>query len=119
MICQSDTPSTTIATMKMSESRGSMTRHITTDSTRRNGARTVMRKICWNACCRFCTSVVMRVTSPDVEYLSMSEKAKRWMFLYIARRRLAAKPVEATADVRPAAMPSARLMNAISNISPP
>ena len=77
MICHSDTPSTSIATMKMSDSRGSMTRHITTDSTSRNGARTVTRNICWKACCRFCTSVVIRVTRPDVEYLSMSENAKR------------------------------------------
>ena len=77
MICHNDTPSTTIATMKMSDSRGSITRHITTLSTSRNGARTVTRSICWNACCRFCTSVVMRVTSPAVEYLSMSLNANR------------------------------------------
>ena len=77
MICHSDTPSTTIATMKISDSRGSITRHITTLSTSRNGARTVTRSICWNACCRFCTSVVMRVTSPAVEYLSMSLNANR------------------------------------------
>ena len=39
------------------------------------------------------TSVVIRVTRPAVENLSISEKEKRWMFSYIARRRFAARPV--------------------------
>ena len=80
---------------KMSDRRGSMTRHITTLSMRRKGARTVTRRICWKAFCRLLTSVVMRVTNPDVENLSMSWNEKVWMLRYMAWRRLLAKPVEA------------------------
>ena len=36
-------------------------------------ARTHMRSIIWNAFCRLVTSVVIRVTRPAVEYLSMYE----------------------------------------------
>ena len=61
----------------------------------------------------------MRVTRPAVEYLSMFENEKFWMFRYIAERRLAAKPVEAVAEKRPAMMPKNRLSKAIPTISTP
>ena len=72
-----------------------MTRHIRIDSTSLKGALTLMPSICWNALCSEFTSVVIRVMSPEVAYLSISEKASRWIFLYIAFLRLAAKPVAA------------------------
>ena len=84
-----------MAVMKMRLRRASMMRHITMLSSRRKGARTVTRSICWKAFCRLFTSVVMRVTRPDVEKRSMSWKENVWMLRYMARRRLAAKPVEA------------------------
>ena len=43
-------------------------------NTRCTGARTHMRSIIWNAFCTLVTSVVMRVTRPAVENLSMLEK---------------------------------------------
>ena len=44
--------------------------------TRWTGARTHIRSIIWKAFCTLVTSVVMRVTRPAVEYLSMLEKEK-------------------------------------------
>ncbi len=58
-----------------------------------SGARNEIRSSIWNALWMLDTSVVIRVTRPAVENLSMSEKEKRWMFSYIARRRFAARPV--------------------------
>ena len=89
------TPNTMLAMMKMRLNCGLMTKHITMLDNRLNGARTDVRIICWYAFCRLVTSVVMRVTRPDVLYLSMSLNANRWMFLYMASRRLQAKPDEA------------------------
>ena len=109
----------TIATMKIMLSRESMTRHMTMERTSRNGARTVTRKICWNAFCRLLTSVVMRVTRPAAENLSISENEKRWMLRYIAFRRLLAKPLDAYDAKRPARMPKARLRNAIPSMMAP
>lgn len=43
-------------------------------NTRWTGARTHMRSIIWKAFCRLVTSVVIRVTRPAVENLSMLEK---------------------------------------------
>ena len=79
----------------ISDNRASMTRHIRIDSTSLKGARTLIPSICWNALCSEFTSVVIRVISPEMAYLSISEKASRWMLRYIAERRLAAKPVDA------------------------
>jgi hypothetical protein len=43
------------------------------------GARTQIRMIIWNAVCTLVTSVVSRVTRPDVEYLSIFENEKSCM----------------------------------------
>ena len=75
--------------------------------------------IIWNAFCRLVTSVVIRVTRPAVENLSMLEKENRWMFSYIASRRLPAKPVDASAAKRPAKMPRASATAATRNVSRP
>ena len=61
----------------------------------------------------------MRVTSPLVEYLSMSWNEKVCMFLYMALLRLAAKPVEAYADTRPAMMPKKSERKAMPTIISP
>ena len=87
--------------------------------TRWTGARTHMRSIIWNAFCRLVTSVVIRVTRPAVEYLSMLENEKCWMFSYIASRRLPAKPVDAVAANLPASTPSSRAMAATRKVSRP
>ena len=83
------------ATRNTSDSRASIMRHMRIDNTSLNGALTLTPISCWKALCSEFTSVVMRVTRPAVEYLSMSEKASRCMLRYIAERRLAANPVEA------------------------
>ena len=72
-----------------------MNTHMKTLNTRFSGARTEMRISIWNACCRLCTSVVIRVMRPPLEYLSMFENENVWMFLNIALRRLEANPEEA------------------------
>ena len=61
----------------------------------------------------------MRVTRPAVEYLSRLEKAKRWIFANIPRRRLRAKPLLALAARRPAQTPKNRESIAMSTISRP
>ena len=81
--------------MKMRLMRKLMNTHISTLNTKLSGARTEALKIMSSARCMFCTSVVIRVMSPPVENRSMLENEKVWMFLYIASRRLYAKPVEA------------------------
>ena len=77
------------------ESLASTSRHIKIDSTSLKGARTLILRSCWKALCNEFTSVVILVISPEVAYLSISEKASRWMLRYMAERRLAANPVEA------------------------
>ena len=96
-----------------------MIRHIRIDSTSLKGALTLTPSICWKALCRVFTSVVMRVMSPEMAYLSMSEKASRWMLRYIAERRLAANPVEAYAEQRPPRMPNTMLIVAMPNMIVP
>ena len=86
-------PNTSMAARKMILSRGWITKHMARADTRFSGARKVTRSSIWKALWMLETSVVMRVTRPAVEYLSMSEKEKRWMFWYMASRRLAARPV--------------------------
>ena len=65
------------------------------------------------------TSVVILVTSPAVEYLSISENEKDWIFSYIAILRFAASPDEEYAANRAARMPKSVLKHAIRSISPP
>ena len=84
-----------MATTKMMLIRTSMRKHMKMLEIMRKGALTEMRNNCWKAFCRLFTSVVMRVTSPEVLNLSMSENEKVWILRYIASRRLLAKPVEA------------------------
>ena len=62
--------------------------HMKTLKIKLSGARTEMRRICWKALCKFDTSVVMRVTSPADENLSMLEKEKVWILRNMALRRL-------------------------------
>ena len=83
----------TIATRKMILSFLWMRKHIAKAETMFSGARNEVRNSIWKAFWMLDTSVVIRVTRPAVENLSMSEKEKRWMFRYIARRRFAARPV--------------------------
>ena len=83
----------TIATRKMILSFLWMRKHIARAETMFSGARKEVRSSIWKAFWMLDTSVVIRVTRPAVENLSMSEKEKRWMFSYIARRRFAARPV--------------------------
>ena len=61
------------------------------------GQRTAMRMIIMKAIITLVTSVVRRVMMPPVENLSMLEKENFCTFLYISRRRLRAKPVDARA----------------------
>ena len=95
MTSVSTTASMTAAMIKIRLICPLMTKHMTMLDSIEKGARMLVRSSIWKAFCRFDTSVVMRVTRPEVEYLSMSLNAKRWMLRYMARRRLAAKPVEA------------------------
>ena len=62
------------ATTNTSDSEPPMTTAMNMANTRCTGARTHMRKIIWKAFCTLVTSVVMRVTRPAVENLSMLEK---------------------------------------------
>ena len=87
------TLSTTIATRKMILSFLWMRKHIARAETMFSGARKETRSSIWKALWMDDTSVVIRVTRPAVENLSMSENEKRWMFAYIASRRFAARPV--------------------------
>ena len=57
-----------------SDSGPPMTTAMNIANTRCTGARTHMRRIIWKAFCTLVTSVVMRVTRPAVENLSMLEK---------------------------------------------
>ena len=96
-----------------------MKKHITRLKTRLSGALKLTRSNIWNAPWMLLTSVVILVTSPAVEYLSMSEKEKRWMLVYIASLRLAARPVEEYAAKRAAKMPNTMLKKAIRSIRRP
>ncbi len=61
---------------KIRAKRGWIRNVITIALTSIIGALTQMRMDIWNACCTFITSVVILVTSPAVENLSMLEKEK-------------------------------------------
>ena len=84
-----------------------------------NGARTAMRITIMNAFCTFVTSVVILVTRPGVEYLSMLENENVWIFSYIDCRRFAANPVEASEAKVPDMMPKNRLAKAMSSMIRP
>ena len=109
----------TMATTNTSDRVPLMAEAMRSAKTRCTGARTHMRSIIWKAFCTLVTSVVMRVTRPAVEYLSMLEKEKCWMFSYIASRRLPARPVEASAANLPASTPSSSAMAATRKVSRP
>ena len=84
---------TTIATRNTRLSFPLMKKHMNKAETMLSGARNDVRSSIWNAFWMLLTSVVMRVTSPAVLNLSISEKEKRWIFRYMASRRFAASPV--------------------------
>ena len=63
-----------MATTKMRARGPPMLNVMMSANTRWTGARTHMRSIIWKAFCRLVTSVVIRVTRPAVENLSMLEK---------------------------------------------
>ena len=66
-----------------------------------------VRMSCMNATWTFCTSVVRRVTSEELENWSMVANENVWMFSNMSRRRFLAKPHEALEQVTPAAAPNA------------
>ena len=111
--------STAIATRKIVLRSGLITKHIITEIVSISGGRTAIRMIIWNAFCTFVTSVVIRVTRPAVENLSILEKENSCICRYISARRFFAKPVAAAAAWRPAWKPKNRLQKAIMTISPP
>ena len=96
-----------------------MKKHMNIEHSSISGARTAMRSIIWKAFWMLVTSVVIRVTRPAVENLSMLEKEKVCTLQYMASRRLQAKPVDARAEKRPAATPKQRLHKASASISAP
>ena len=65
------------------------------------------------------TSVVMRVTRPAVEYLSIFANEKDWMFSNIARRRFFAKPADAFAPYTPPIAPAKSAISAHRSIHSP
>ena len=73
-----------------------------------NGARIATRMIIIKALWMFMTSVVSRVTRPAVENLSMLEKEKSWMLLYISVLIFRASPDAAVAAVLLAISPKIR-----------
>ena len=119
MIKTSAAASTTMAARKIRLSRTLMKKHMNIEQTSISGARTAMRRIIWKAFCRLVTSVVMRVTSPAVENLSMLENEKVCTLQYMASRRLQANPAEARAENRPASTPAHKLTSASASISRP
>ena len=70
------------------------------------GALTQIRMDIWNACCTFVTSVVILVTSPAVENLSILEKENACIFSYIACLRFMANPELALEAVLPDSTPN-------------
>ncbi len=109
MIKTSAAASTTMAARKIRLSRTLMKKHMNIEQTSISGARTAMRRI----------MVVMRVTSPAVENLSMFENEKVCTLQYMASRRLQAYPADALAENRPASTPKHRLNKASASISRP
>ena len=65
------------------------------------------------------TSVVILVTRPAVEYLSIFAKEKDWMFSNIAVLRFLAKPADAFAPNTPPIAPPNSATSAQSSIRPP
>ena len=73
-------PRKRMAIRKMADRRGLMKKHITMLQTSMSGARTATRRIICQAFWMLVTSVVIRVTSPEVLYLSMLEKENSCIF---------------------------------------
>ena len=109
----------TIATRKMRLNLLLIKKHMNRLKTMLSGARKLILSSIWNAPWILLTSVVILVTSPAVEYLSMSENEKRWILVYMASLRLAARPVEEYAAKRAAKMPNKVLKKAIRSIRAP
>ena len=109
----------TIATRKMRLNLLLIKKHMNRLKTMLSGARKLILSSIWNAPWILLTSVVILVTSPAVEYLSMSENEKRWILVYMASLRLAARPVEEYAAKRAANIPKRVLKKAIRSIKPP
>ena len=84
-----------------------------------SGARTATRMIIIKAIWTLVTSVVMRVTSEAEEKRSMFSKEKSCTRTNMSRRRLRAKPVEASAQVRAAAAPHSSDSTAMITSLPP
>ena len=84
-----------------------------------SGARTAMRISIMNAICTLLISVVRRVTSDEVENLSMLLNAKVCTFAKISWRTFLAKPAAALALVNPADPPKNSESSVISNSSRP
>ena len=70
---------------------------ITMEKTIMRGTRTAIRMSMPKAFCTLVTSVVMRVTSEDVEKRSMSANEKSWTLKKRSWRRFFARPTEAVA----------------------
>ena len=85
---------TTIAMRNMILSLPLMKKHMNKLNSIFRGALKLMRRSIWKAFWILLTSVVILVTRPAVEYLSISENEKVWIFSYIAILRLAASPDE-------------------------
>ena len=111
--------SITIATRKITLSLGFMKKHITTLDIRFKGALNETLRSIWMAFWMLDTSVVILVTRPAVEYLSMSENENLWILRYMASLRLAATPVDEYAANRPARIPNRRLRKAIRTMYEP
>ena len=108
-----------MAIKKTRLSFGLMKKHMKRLNIKFSGALKLILRSIWNAPWMLLTSVVILVTRPAVEYLSMSEKENLWMFLYMASRRLAARPVDEYAPKRADRMPKSVLKKAIKSIMPP
>ena len=80
MIKMSTVPRKRMAIRKMEDRLGLMKKHITMLQISMRGARTATRRIICQAFWILVTSVVIRVTSPAVLYLSMLEKEKSCTF---------------------------------------
>ena len=97
-----------ITIKKISAKRGWIRKVITMALTSMIGALTQIRIDIWNACCTFITSVVILVTSPAVENLSILEKENVCIFSYMACLRFMAKPELALDAVLPDSTPNHR-----------
>ena len=108
-----------ITIRKIRAKRGWIRNVITMALTSMIGALTQIRIDIWNACCTFITSVVILVTSPAVENLSILEKENVCILSYIACLRFMAKPELALDAVLPDSTPKNSASPAITIIAAP